>query len=256
MTSGPPVTTHQRFRSLAAANHADWCDSVAHANGVPTSRTGGLWWATEATPNGFPEAITLGAGLDSQDVLAALEHSPAAVSITDSFADLDFSYAGFRIVFDAEWIARPSSTAGRTPLLTWHTISSPAELNEWAGGHGKADALNASLLGLPDLYLLGAYRDDTLLGGAVANVSRGTAGSSVVGISNVFALEVSLEVVWQDLVTLTGLSLPGLPLVGWEVGDNLLPALAARFDVVGALRVWRGLPQASKARTRGATSVP
>ncbi|HYP44229.1 MAG TPA: hypothetical protein VEQ66_03415, partial [Propionibacteriaceae bacterium] len=61
---------------------------------------------------------------------------------------------------------------------------------------------------------------------------------SVTGVSNVVPRRADAQTVWSDVVTLAGLTCPGLDLVGYEHGPDLTAALAAGFAETGPLRVW------------------
>ena len=62
-------------------------------------------------------------------------------------------------------------------------------------------------------------------------------GADVVGLSNLFGFPI--DVVWRSLVATAGEIFPGLPLAGYERGDDLAAAHRAGFETVGPLRVWR-----------------
>ena len=44
--------------------------------------------------------------------------------------------------------------------------------------------------------------------------------------------------VWRDLASLAAATFPGLPLVGYEFGDELKAAHEAGFEIGDPLRVW------------------
>jgi hypothetical protein len=71
-----------------------------------------------------------------------------------------------------------------------------------------------------------------IVGGGILN-----RGAEVVGLSNLFGF--AIELVWRSLVATAGEIFPGLPLVGYEHGDELAAAHRAGFETVGPLRVWR-----------------
>ena len=62
----------------------------------------------------------------------------------------------------------------------------------------------------------------------------------VVGVSNVFTTTITAEEAWAGIVDALGVVYPSLPLVGYERGEDLQPALASGFAEVGDLRVWLG----------------
>ena len=74
--------------------------------------------------------------------------------------------------------------------------------------------------------------DVLIVGGGIIN-----GGAEVVGLSNLFGSAV--DMVWRNLAAMAGEIFPGLPLVGYESGQELAAAKLAGFETVGSLRVWR-----------------
>ena len=66
-------------------------------------------------------------------------------------------------------------------------------------------------------------------------LSAGT--GSAVGVSNVFAAD-GVGDVWAGILAWAAAHHPGLPLVGYEAGDDRRAPLEAGFRVVGPLRIW------------------
>ena len=58
------------------------------------------------------------------------------------------------------------------------------------------------------------------------------------GLSNVVAEAGDAGAVRHDLVTLAAKTFPGLPLVGYESGNELKAAQRAGFEVGEPLRIW------------------
>jgi hypothetical protein len=88
------------------------------------------------------------------------------------------------------------------------------------------------LLADTNVVFVSIQRDDGIVGGGILNQA-----ADVVGLSNLFGLPI--DVVWRSLVATAGEFFPGLPLVGYERGDDLAAAHRAGFETVGPLRVWR-----------------
>jgi hypothetical protein len=78
-----------------------------------------------------------------------------------------------------------------------------------------------------------AYRDHQLVGGAIANCTRG-----VVGISNQFAPGGEAATYWAGCIAAMMSKYPDRPIVGYERGTDLELARALGFDELGPLRVW------------------
>jgi len=72
-----------------------------------------------------------------------------------------------------------------------------------------------------------------LVAGAVANRSE-----SVVGISNVFAVGDDLDGAWAGCLAAIARLYPGVPVVGYEHGEDLQVAARQGFTPIGPLRVW------------------
>ena len=89
------------------------------------------------------------------------------------------------------------------------------------------------VLAQPDLRLFLAADGDEVLGGFALNRS-----AQAVGVSNLFATGVDPALVWDDVAGLASRAFPGLPIVGYEAGDDLVQAQQAGFTPLGPLRIW------------------
>ena len=225
------------WRTAAAVNNAEWCDLVCRSHGASTRLDGDAWTSETRTPAFYPDAVTLAPDPSVPDLLSRIDTS-AGCSIKDSFASLDLTADGFRVLFDAEWIvrtsaARPSEGAGprwervRTPggLATWEQA--------WRGGDGPAGVFRAELLDHDSVAVLAARIGELVVAGAVLNRS-----STVVGISNFFAEPRATSAGWSGCLALAGALYPASTFVGYESGDGLVAARSHGFETVGPLRVW------------------
>jgi len=81
--------------------------------------------------------------------------------------------------------------------------------------------------------VVAGFHDGDIVAGAIANRSDG-----VVGWSNFFAP--ATEVFDQAVASLATIAriFPGLPIVGYEHGDDLRNAHSMGFESIGPLRVW------------------
>ena len=95
-------------RAAAARNNAEWCDIVCGSHGLAGRTDDEAWSVPRRSPQWYPDAVTLRPGVDAEALLARIDAGPGA-SVKDSFADLDLSGYGFRVLFDAQWIHRPPS---------------------------------------------------------------------------------------------------------------------------------------------------
>ena len=205
----------------AAHDNAVWCAAVCRATGIASRIDGGFWAADAPTPDGYPEAVTLEPGRSPEIVAAALP--TGATSVKDSFADLDLTGAGFRVLFEARWIAHAPVSPRPSGL---RVVSSPDELAAWAAVHG-GEAFAPALLEDPTVVVLAS--GDPITAGAVL-----TDAGAVIGVSNVFGGASAYSAVVGEAAR----RFPGRTVVGWEAGEDLAAAEAAGFRAIGDLRVW------------------
>lgn len=224
-------------RSLAAANNAEWCDTVCRTHGLNPTFSDDAWTSRTRTPTYYPDAVTLVPNPSVPDLLARVDASPGC-SIKDSFASLDLTAYGFRVLFTAEWIVRKPTTTpplGLSPrweIVQDHDAFATWE-RAWRGDEGPAGLLLADLLKYESVSALAAYVGDRVVAGAVLNRS-----SDVVGITNFFADPQMASTCWDGCIALAGTIFPRSILVGYESGDALDVARAHGFDTAGPLRVW------------------
>jgi len=207
----------------AVRNNAEWCDLVCRAHGIDTRFDPDAWIAETRTPIFYPDAVTLAPTPD--DLLQRIDAGPGC-SVKDSFAALDLSGYGFEVLFEAEWVHRPPTTAGKSP--EWTVVTTEEQLRQWGKAHGGGDVFRPELLHDPDVAFL-ARTEDEIVAGVIANRS-----GPVVGISNTFGFDDG----WETAVRAVSVRFPGLPMVGYEHGPGLAAAKAAGFVGVGPLRVW------------------
>jgi hypothetical protein len=237
----------------AVANNAAWCDAVCRSHGYPGEFTARTWLSPGHDLPFYPNVITLSPAAAAADTQAARDPD-RAYGVKDSFARLDLAPAGLAPLFDADWLAwdpapdeRPSAAG-----LRWQAVSDAAELARWeaawAGDGDVAGLFRPDLLADPACAILGCYRDGALAGGAIAYTSAG-----VTGISNIFETGLPGEVLrpgtlspgtlwpgtlWRSAVLAVAALRPGLPVVGYERGEDLTAAREAGGQVLGPLRVW------------------
>ncbi|MFG2641710.1 hypothetical protein ACGFYP_12185 [Streptomyces sp. NPDC048370] len=227
--------------SEAAINNAEWCDAMCRAHGHPGNFGRSAWTNGRRTPLYYPDAVTLSADASVRDVLDGIDRSTPGASVKDSFACLDLTAEGFRPLFEARWIHRPGwlpAPEVAVPADTsWRPVRDAAELAAWAmawsGGDADEAALfRAELLADPATKVVAGYgADGRITGGAVL-----TDNWRVTGVSNLFAAEGTDPVeAWAGCLSLVD---AGSPVVGYESGDDLPPALAVGFEELGPLRVW------------------
>ena len=218
----------------AVINNARWCDAVCRSHGFPGQFTGRLWTSVRHALPFYPNAITLSPDATAAEVTAGQDPS-RPFAIKDSFARLDLAPHGLTPLFDATWIAVPTPAGGDDP--SWGAVTDRGELVRWeaawAGGGEVIGLFQPALLDDPDCAVLACRRDGAQVGGAIAYTAGG-----VTGISNVFKSGIADDPLWAGAVRAIARVRPGLPIVGYERGEDLAAARQAGFTVLGPLRIW------------------
>lgn len=228
----------------AARNNAAWCDAVCSAHGRPGIFFDSHWIQRAPAPWLYPNLVTLDSAVEP--AMAAVREIDATRpgggwAVKDSFAVLPLAPAGFRVLFDAEWIVRPASTASRRVSVAdsrWSRVRSEAELAAWEAAWGEslggARVLLPELLLRDEIAILGA-RDDR--GEIRAGVALNRTGP-IVGLSNFFAAPEQRAALRAECIDAAAATFPDLALVGYETGQDLAECQALGFSSRGPLRVW------------------
>jgi hypothetical protein len=237
----------------AAYNNARWCHTVCGAHGIPGEFQNHLWLNRRPVPRFYPNAVTLSGVEGLAEQQAALQTLIAegtldSLAVKDSFCALDLAPLGFHLLFEATWLWRaPTSPEPIAEMngIQWASVQQPAELARWeTAWNGLAEdstatparIFPASLLDDEDVVFSAAYQGRQIVAGAIANRT-----GEVVGLSNVFAPPGAPREAahfWAGGVTAASWAFPGLPLVGYERGEELIIARQLGFEAVGPLRVW------------------
>ncbi len=222
----------------AVINNARWCDVVCRSHGYPGEFTDRIWISARHSLPFYPNAITLSPDVTAVETTAGQDPT-GPFAIKDSFARLDLAPQGLTRLFGAEWIAllpapgEPSAGDG----LSWDTVTDPGELVRWeaawAGGGEAIGLFKPALPADPHCAVLACRRDGALVGGATAYTTDG-----VTGILNAFKSGITDGPLWTGAVRAVAGLRPGLPIVGYERGEDLAAARRAGFRVLGPLRVW------------------
>ena len=232
------TTPKQLLVRAAARNNAEWCAAMSRSHGLAGEFGAQSWAVPSRTPLYYPDAVTLVRGADRAALMSRIDTAAPGASVKDSFADLDLTEVGFRVLFEAQWIHRPASAPAPAPGLLWSVVGDLGTLGAWAlawdDGAGNADLFRPELLDDPDTFVLaGQSVDGRVVTGAVA--SR---GDQVIGVSNVFALGSDPDAAWPGVLNAVNRLFPTLPVVGYEQGDDLAAAVRHGFELVGPLRIW------------------
>lgn len=218
-------------------NNAEWCDAVCRMHGAQTTFDDVAWTSRTRTPPHYPDAVTLVPDPSVPELLARIDTS-AGCSIKDSFASLDLTAHGFRVLFDAEWIVRTSTAVQSTETGPhWEPVRDADGLaaweQAWRGHDGPSGLFRAELLDNDAVVVLAARTRDRVVAGAVLNRS-----AEVVGISNFFTESRVASSSWVGCLALAEILFPGSILVGYESGNELDAPRARGFATAGPLRVW------------------
>ncbi|MEU8619794.1 hypothetical protein [Streptomyces sp. NPDC048623] len=228
--------TEAELLAHAVRNNADWCAVMCRAHGLTGTFGPRAWTSPRRAPLYYPDAVTLAEDATAADVLTGVDRAAPGASVKDSYARLDLAAEGLRLLFDAQWIHRPAPAA-RPAAEGWRPVRTAAELAAWSLAWSDGDPDEAALF-RPDLLadstttiLAGYAADGRVLGGAVLTESAG-----VTGVSNLFTTDgLPASYAWTGALAH---ATPGLPVVGYESGDDLDAALAAGFETLGPLWVW------------------
>ena len=225
----------------AARSNAAWCDAVCAAHGRPGERFDSHWLNHAAAPPRYPNLVTLSPAVaPAMAAVRALERAQPSASwaVKDSFAVLPLEQAGFRVLFEAEWIARPAPTRRRSLGAGWFRVDSESALAEWEAAWGESVGQTRiflpALLRRDDIAFLAALEGR---GAIAAGVVANRAGNTV-GLSNFFARLDDAGLRRAECIDAAAEAFPGLPLVGYESGKELAESRALGFASIGSLRVW------------------
>jgi hypothetical protein len=225
----------------AARNNADWCEAMCRAHGLRGEFRADAWTSAVRTPPFYPDAVTLAGHVDAGEFLSRIDTRTPGASVKDSFARLDLRPHGFEPLLDAAWIARDPQPAGLR-RRAWRRVRDEAGLAQWerAWGGGAHGLFLPPLLDDPSVLVLAAPEFGA---GAVLSL-----GAGVAGVSNLFYGEQGPDLVWRDCLATASAYCPGLPVVGYEHGEDLAAAEAAGFTPLGPLRVWLAASRGSRRR--------
>jgi hypothetical protein len=225
----------------AVHNNVRWYETICRAHGIASELHSGIWLSRQLTPPYYSNAILFSAKVEVLEPLQSLIalNLPNGFSAKDAFAKHDLSALDFELLFEATWMYREATLPKPVTAvddIRWTTVQNATELERWESAWGKENQeaqsriFLPSLLGDQDIRFIAAYREGDIIAGVIANRT-----DDVVGVSNMFAP--SLEF-WSGCVATVMDAFPGLPLVGYERGDDLAVAHTLGFKELGALRAW------------------
>ncbi len=229
----------------AALENARWCDLVCGASGAAGELHDAYWIDRHPVPPLYPRLVTLSGPASSEVHLGAVRTLVASApgqtfAVKDSFAALDLAPLGFRVLFEAEWIAAfdagavPDAGAG-VRLSVAHDADSLARWEAaWRGTPPPPELagirlFSPALLARAGVDFVACERD-----GEIAATFVLHADGDVVGVSNLAGDE---DLAIRAAMAAARERHPGAPLVGYASGTSLGTACAAGFRRLGPLAV-------------------
>ena len=233
------------WATKAARNNAEWCDFVCRGHGVPGEFYDNIWINRHMTPRFYPNAVTLTASQSTRQyeiVRALIEIGiPGDWAVKDSFDTLDLASEGFHELMRGEWVHRRTSEIPEIciPGISWRKIEGVADLgvweNAWRGNlQQESPIFTPRLLEEERIAFIAAFQGNRIAAGCIANRSEDS-----VGISNVFLPDERPNEFRVGCVAEVLRWSCGLPVMGWESGDNLVAMQSLGFESVGRLKVWQ-----------------
>jgi hypothetical protein len=198
------------------------------------------WVNAEPVPRFYPNVVTLTTGEADADeqrqIIEMLKSSnlPGRWAVKDSFKSLDLRRPGFDVLQEANWIRK---TEPETTPKSWRgqggSSSTMVSGLSWERAKSGGEAFPATLFSDENFAMFAGRRGGKVVAGGTFYKADG-----VVGLSNVVADADESPAVWRDLAILAASTFPGLPVVGYESGDELKAARKAGFTVGDPLRIW------------------
>ena len=224
-----------KIHRMAAVDNAALCAAMWRAHGLDVERVDGCVACSGTPPRFHPHVVTVDPEIDPQVqmrfIAERMARAPEVFFVKDSYRVLPLESLGFEPLFDARWIHRAAGLAAGRTRLSWRPVMDAAELGAWeAAWRGGADApplFLPALLARPGITLLAGWADGAIVAGCIVTVT-----DAVAGLSNVFGDA-------SEAISAATMTFSGRDLVGYENGDALAAALAAGFQTVGDLVVWK-----------------
>jgi hypothetical protein len=212
----------------AVLNNILWCGTVSEMHGASRKMSGNIWGLSSGAPRFYPDIITSSKDVLTQEVIDFIGKREI-FSLKDSYSNLELVPYGFKILFEAEWIYH-EPIHGESKGQEWRIIQTEKELLEWASICDLQDIMKRDIIKKSDVKIFINWEKQTSF---IANL-----GADVVGISNVFSKVPPNEELWVNISQIVSTKFPGLPMVGYEHGQDLLYALSSGWKSLGPLRVW------------------
>jgi hypothetical protein len=219
-----------RLRAAVDAN-LGWYETLSAAHGLRFELRDGLWIALGRPPRLHSDVMTVEPDATPASVDDALAGRDGW-GFKDSFATIEPSGPGVRLLFGATWLHRAPPGEPATTTGQWTRLRTDAELAAWNGHAGTEGVVLPSLLERSGFAVLERRTEHGVTAGAIARL-----GAGVVELSNVHGVD-GAPIDWDELAVEVAALFPGRPQVGYESGQDLDWAVAAGFEPVGELRIW------------------
>ncbi|MDQ0877502.1 hypothetical protein QFZ77_006161 [Paenibacillus sp. V4I3] len=213
----------------AVLNNIVWCGVICELHGLTQTSSERVWGLLSKAPELYPDIITFSRHATSEEVKDFIGNREI-FSIKDSFANLNMVPFGFKVLFEAKWIYHAPVTDVNYVQTGWGVVSSEKDLAKWTFASELQKVIKPKLLDQKDVKIF-MQEINGEISGFIANLS-----ANAVGITNVFSN--SNKIIWSDVVPIVSTYFPGIPMVGYENGDDLTSALLSGWTTIGPLRVW------------------
>jgi hypothetical protein len=234
-----PGQSHVSFDWLDAAvfNNATWCEQIARAQGIPSTRAADAWFCDHPMPPFYPNLVTLVEPPVQRAHIARLSGILApGWGVKDSYAALDLDTYGFEVIVDGQWYVRPPDIDSKTPVERRdqvRPVRTPADLSRWVTAWGETpndtEIFVPAILGEPGVEFLMYELEGEISAGLATNV-----GDRVVGISNAFGEATGIAACIQRVVD----RYQDFGIVGYGSDDEIAQLALLKFEAIGRVRVW------------------
>lgn len=225
------MTDHRAV--TAAGNNGDWYTMMFDIHRLRYDRSDLRFAAIDVPPPYHSGMVVLAPGRSAEMAeLIPTRAEQARFGIKDSFCELDFAELDLAELFAASWIW--CDEPPDVDVSGWETIDSPEKLDRWeaswkdSGSPSDQRQFPNPILDRQDVALFGRPSGGGYDAGVIANRS-----ATCVGLSNAFGPADG----FPAAAALCGRFGDGLPIVGYERGEDLDTALAAGFVITGGLRI-------------------
>lgn len=212
-----------------------WYEDIFALHGAETAIVDGVWRSAGPPPALHSDVVIVERNATTAALKEALA-GRASWGYKDSFATLPPPGRSVELLFEATWIHREAPAEPRVlrQATAWRPLRTAEELARWNAGWDTTEVLVSGLMDMGHFAILGRFKADEIVAGAIARLGGGT-----VNLSNVHGVD-GRTVDWEELVVAAGAVFPGRELVGYERGVDFESAISAGFEPVGPLRVWIG----------------